>query len=474
MLDCRKTVLAPRKPGNMKPKKSPHHGRQQALFHIRLDTLVDPAHPLVQLAARIDWERLEQELSKPFHEFQGAPATPVRLMAGLQYLKHTYNLSDEILLQRWVENPYWQFFCGRLFFEYELPIHPTSMTKWRNLHGDNLEILLKATIDTGLATGTITPASLDKINVDTTVQEKAITFPTDAKLFHRMREKLVKLAARWKLKLRQSYRRVSKAALVDCGRFFHARQAKKAKRQIRKLKTYLRRVRNDIARKIAGQTTLEREFEVLLALADRLLSQKRDDKNKLYSLHAPEVECIAKGKAHKKYEFGNKASFASTSREGFVVGAMGLHGNPYDGHTLSGQLEQTARLCGLEAFEGDAFVDLGYRGHGYGGPARIHVCGRGVKRAEADRRLKRWRQRRAAIEPVIGHMKNDGRLGRNWLRGEQGDRTNVILSACGWNLRLILARLIVCARVFLSFFRRMGEIFWPNFRPAARWTRIPA
>jgi len=347
----------------MKPKKSPIHSQQQAFFNIRLDDLVDRAHPLVQLAVTINWERIERDLSEPFHEYKGAPAKPVRLMAGLQYLKHMHSLSDELLLQRWVENPYWQFFCGCLYFEYEPPIHPTSMTKWRNLHGDQLEVLLSATIDAGMATKIITPKSLEKINVDTTVQEKAITYPTDAKLFHRMREKLVKQAARYDVPLRQSYRRVSKNALVDCGRLFHARQVKKAKRHIRKLKTYLRRVRNDIVRKIAGNATLEREFEALLAMADRLLTQRKEDKNKLYSLHAPEVECIAKGKAHKKYEFGNKASFATTSREGFVVGAMGLHGNPFDGHTLTGQLEQTARLCGLkEEYGGDVFVDLGYRG----------------------------------------------------------------------------------------------------------------
>jgi len=279
-----------------------------------------------------------------------------------------------------------------------------------------------------------------------------------------MREKLVKMAARHGIKLRQSYRRVSKTALVDCGRLFHARQARRAKRKIRKLKTYLRRVRNDIARKIAGDAALELAFAELLALADRLLAQTKTDKNKLYSLHAPEVECIAKGKAHKKYEFGNKSSFATTSREGFVVGAMGLHGNPFDGHTLKGQLEQTARLCGREKHEGDVFVDLGYRGHGYDGSARIHICGRGVKRADTDNRLRKWRRRRAAIEPMIGHMKNDGRLGRNWLKGEQGDRTNVILSACGQNLRLILARLAFLCHQFLAVFIRLGE----NNRPAHR------
>ena len=451
----------------MKPKKSPIHNRQQALFHVRLDDLVDMAHPLVQLAGKIDWERIERELGAVFHEYKGAPGKPVRLMAGLQYLKHTYNLSDEILLQRWVENPYWQYFCGCLFFEYESPIHPTSMTKWRNLHGDKLEILLTATIKAGMDTGTITPKSLDKLNVDTTVQEKAITYPADAKLYHRMREKLVKLAAKHHLELRQSYRRVSKTALVDCGRLFHARQAKKAKKKVSKLKTYLRRVRHDIGRKIAGKAMLTIGFEPFLAMADRLLGQKKEDKNKLYSLHAPEVECIAKGKAHKKYEFGNKASFATTSLEGFVVGAMGLHGNPFDGHTLSKQLEQTARLCGRERHEGDVFVDLGYRGHGYEGPARIHICGRGVKRAEADKRLRRWRRRRAAIEPMIGHMKNDGRLGRNWLKGEQGDRTNVVLSACGQNLRLILAELAFLCHVILSFFNRNCEISRLTYRAPA-------
>jgi IS5 family transposase len=453
----------------MKPKKSPVHNRQQAMFHVRLEDLVDMAHPLVKLAAMINWERIESELGAVFHEYKGAPAKPVRLMAGLQYLKHTYNLSDEILLQRWVENPYWQYFCGCLFFEYELPIHPTSMTKWRNLHGDKLEILLATTIDVGLSSGTITPQSLGKINVDTTVQEKAITYPTDAKLYHRMRERLVKMAACHGVKLRQSYRRVSKNALVDCGRLFHARQAKKAKRQVRKLKTYLRRVRNDIVRKIAGDTKREEAFKAFLAMADRLLIQKKEDKNKLYSLHAPEVECIAKGKAHKKYEFGNKASFATTSREGFVVGAMGLHGNPFDGHTLKGQLEQTARLTGRKAEEltCDVFVDLGYRGHGYEGPAAIHICGRGVKREEADKRLRKWRRRRAAIEPMIGHMKNDGRLGRNWLKGEQGDRTNVLLSACGQNLRLILAWVDFLCHLFLACIRRFCGNIRPDIRLAA-------
>jgi IS5 family transposase len=453
----------------MKPRKSPASTPRHALFLVRLDSLVDMAHPLVQLASIIDWTRIEQELGAVFHESKGAPGKPVRLMAGLQYLKHTYNLSDEKLVERWVENPYWQFFCGRLFFECQFPIHPTSMTRWRNLHGDKLEMLLTATIDAGLATETITPASLEKINVDTTVQEKAITFPTDAKLYHKMLVKLVKMAKRHGVKLRQSYRRVAKAALVECGRLFHSKKGKLAGRKLRKLKTYLRRARNDIARKIVADSSKAEAFKPLLEMADRLLTQKKGDKRKLYSLHAPEVECIAKGKAHKKYEFGNKASVAATSAECFVVGAMGLHGNPFDGHTLKGQLEQMARLTGRKAEElkCDVFVDLGYRGHGYDGPARVHICGRGVKRTDADKRLRKWRRRRAAVEPVIGHMKNDGRLGRNWLRGEQGDRTNVILSACGQNLRLILARLAFLCRCVLAFSRRFCEMAGLSYRVPA-------
>ena len=454
----------------MKPKPSPKNRPEQTLFAVRLDKIIDERHALVHLGSVIDWDAIERELGKPFHETLGARAKPVRLMAGLQYLKQIHNLSDEKLLDRWIENPYWQHFCGERYFQHEYPIDPTSMTRWRNLHGDKLEVLLAATIQAGLETKTITPASLEKINVDTTVQEKAITFPTDAKLYHRMREKLVKLAARHKIDLRQSFRRVGKGDFVECGRLFHNRNTKKARRKLGKLKTYLRRVRNDIARKIAGNAFLEEAFKAFLAMADRLLTRKPGDKNKLYSLHAPEAECISKGKAHKKYEFGNKASFAATSKECFVIGAMGLHGNPHDGKTLQGQLEQTARLLGREEYAGDVFVDRGYRGHGHAGEARVHICGQGVKRTEADKRWRRWRRRRSAIEPAIGHMKNEGRLGRNWLKGEQGDRTNVILSACGWNLRLILAGLSFSLHEFSLFFRRISF----NFCYWATWPRRAA
>ena len=213
------------------------------------------------------------------------------------------------------------------------------------------------------------------------------------------------------------------------------------------MKTYLGRLTRDIARRVEGHLAWQEAFDKLLALSERLLAQQKNSKNKIYSLHAPEVECISKGKAHKKYEFGNKAAFVTTSREGFVLSGMGLHGNPYDGHTFTGSLEQAKRLCGGKRKFKRAYVDRGYKGHGYTGDVEVHICGPGTGR-HLPRCLQRWRRRRSAIEPMIGHMKNDGRLGRNYLLGEDGDRMNVVLCAVGHNLRLILAAL---ARFFGSF-----------------------
>lgn len=238
------------------------------------------------------------------------------------------------------------------------------------------------------------------------------------------------------------------------GRYRHARQGKRANKQVRKLKTYLGRVTRDIERKINNSPNLQEQFAPLLETSRRLLRRQRQDKNKLYSLHAPEVECIAKGKAHKQYEFGCKVSIAATSKDNFIVGAQAFHGNPYDGHTLKASLEQAERLGRFKAK--DIFVDLGYRGHDYGGDAKIHVGNRGKKKKPPS--LRKWLQRRAAIEPVIGHMKNDGRLGRNYLLGQEGDRMNAILCGAGHNILKLL-------RAFLLFL--FWRLFKTRFQPLA-------
>jgi IS5 family transposase len=403
----------------------------------------------------IDWEWFEAELACNFSETDGAPAKPTRLMVGLHYLKHTFNLSDERTVAQWVENPYWQLFCGMKHFEHEAPIDPSLMTRWRKMVGDGkMEALLKESIEAGFRSKTITAKSLENVNLDTTVQEKAVAFPTDARLYFRMLEMLVKRAKKSGLELRQSYVRVAKRAWVNSGRYFHARQHGRGRREVRRLKTYLGRLTRDIARKMEADSSFKDAFAKLLALAERLLAQKKDSKNKIYSLHAPEVECIAKGKVHVKYEFGNKAAFVTTSREGFALGSMGLHGNPYDGHTAKGSIEQAKRLCSVGEKPGRkfkrAYGDRGFKGHGYTGDVEIHICGPGTGK-NFPRSLRRWRRRRAAIEPMIGHRKNDGRLGRNYLLGEDGDRVNVILCAAGHNMRLILAKL---AKIFTAFLAR--------------------
>ena len=336
------------------------------------------------------------------------------------------------MVARWLENPYWQYFCGFDYLQHELPLHPTSLVRWRDRVGDKLEALLIHTIEIAMQTKAMSRRELDHVNVDTTVQEKAVSFPTDAKLYHKMRDVLVVAAEQRGIKLRQSYRKVGKKALIMQGRYSHARQMKRSAKQTRKLKTYLGRLVRDIERKALNKD------EALLALLDRanrLLVQQRSDKHKLYSVHAEEVECIAKGKVHKRYEFGNKASFVTTSKGNWLVGAQSLVGNPYDGHTLAYALEQVETVTKRKPK--NAYCDQGYRGHGIEGETHIKIVGSLPRRAT--RTTRKWMKRRASIEPTIGHLKSDHRLGRNYLKGERGNEANVVLAAAGYNLAKLLA-----------------------------------
>jgi IS5 family transposase len=367
------------------------------------------------------------------------------------YLKHAFDESDESVVARWVENPYWQFFCGCQYMQHELPIDPSSLSRWRKRVGaERLEKLLEATIDTALAVKAVQPQEFQRVNVDTTVQEKAIAFPTDARLYHKMRLALVRRARSLGLVLRQNYRFKGKKLLAKQGRYAHARQMKRAAKMTRQLKTILGRVARDIERKagkIQGQIADE-PLRELVALAERLLEQTRTSKNKIYSVHAPEVECLAKGKAHKRYEFGCKTSVATTSRSNWIVGTHALHGNPYDGHTLCGALAQVERLT--DQTPRDVMVDQGYRGHDYEGSAVVHVVRSIPKRAT--RAVRRMLKRRAAIEPTIGHLKSGNRMRRNYLTGQEGDRINALLAAAGYNLRKLL-RWIVFAPTFWLWHR---------------------
>jgi transposase, IS5 family len=416
----------------MNPKASAHTDSQRDLFRIELQHLVDHRHPLVQLADQIHWSEFDVAFAPLFCADNGRAACPVRLMVGLHYLKHTFDLSDEDTVAQWVENPYWQYFCGGKFFEHRLPIDPSTMSRWRGrLKEAGVETMLAELIATGLRSGAIRPSMLERVNVDTTVQEKFIRFPTDARLYDRMRERLVRLAQQRGIALRQSYTRVGRWTLTRQQRYASAQQFRRARRMTKRLHTLLGRVVRDIERKSPRRDAALTE---LLRRATRLLAQQRTDREKLYSVHAPEVECLAKGKVQKRYEFGCKVSVASTSRGNWIVGARALHGNPYDGHTLGGALRQVERISGQKPQT--AFVDLGYRGHGVEGDSEIHVVPR--KRRHLAKSLRRWMNRRAAIEPVIGHLKSEHRMERNRLKGRVGDQLNAVLSACGFNFRKLL------------------------------------
>src|SRR4051794_1567770 len=324
----------------MKPKERRDSG-QADLLRSRLDAIIDMDHALVRLSRTIDWSFLEQQFGAVYEDKPGRPPLPTRLMAGLAILKHTYDLSDEVLCERWVETPIDQFLCGEEFFQHRLVFDRSSLTRWRQRMGEEkLQALLQESLSVATRTEAIKPSDLNRVIVDTTVQPKNVMFPTDARLVNRAREILVRLARRCGIKLRQSYARVGKFALIKHQRYAHAKQFKRANRALKKLKTYLGRVIRDIGRKLCGNADLLGGIvlERMLVRARRVLEQNQRGA-KVYSLHAPEVECIGKGKAHRPYEFGVKVSVATTLAHAkggqFVAHVKALPGNPYDGHTLA-------------------------------------------------------------------------------------------------------------------------------------------
>jgi IS5 family transposase len=415
----------------MQPKGEPKQP-QQELFQVDLEQLIDMSHPLVRLGLFIDWQSFELTLGGTYHPSQGAPGISTRLMVALHYLKYQHDLSDEDVVALWIENPYWQQFSGMRHFQLRMPIDPSSMTRWRKRLGDaGAEQMLRATIEAGMKMRVIRPAELKRVNVDTTVETKAIRFPTDARLYQRMRERLVKVARAEGLTIKQSYKHVGRRLLMQSSRYAHARQMKRARACTRKMKTQLGRVIREVERQTESPSV---KLDKLLRTAHRIYEQQRHDKNKIYSVHEPEVECIAKGKAGKQYEFGNKVSVAVSSRGGWFVGAKSFTGNPYDGHTLTAQMKQVESLIANQVSE--VYVDMGYRGHDYDGAVTVHVDKR--QRGRTSKARWRWMKRRAAVEPSIGHLKNEHRLERNRLKGTAGNEINAILAAAAMNFQKLL------------------------------------
>ena len=432
----------------MRPRKREATGSGD-LFRARLDQIIDMKHELARLADAIDWEWIDGELAERFSH-EGRPATETRFMVGLLLLKHIHRLSDEGVCARWVENPYYQYFTGEEFFQHAFPHERSGLSHWRQRIGDKLEVLLQESLRVAHDAGALKKGDLARITVDTTVQPKNVTHPTDAKLMLKAVEQLGKLARVHGVGLRQSYIRVAKRAALMAGRYAHAKQFKRRNRELKFLRTRLGRLIRDIRRKIDGDDALETVFAIPLGKAGQIHRQRQNQRGwKLYSWHAPETECIGKGKAHRPYEFGVKVSITTTNRRckggQFVLHAKALPGNPYDGHTLKEVIEETQALTGREIER--AYVDKGYRGHDAPKPLRVFLSGqkRGVHG-----QIKKELRRRSAIEAAIGHMKTDGHLARNFLHRHHGDHANAVLSAVGYNFRLILNWLRALLRLILD------------------------
>ena len=424
----------------MSKPKTANPSQQSFLYPNLLDQL-NPKHPLLQLANQIDWCYFENEFDSLYSHL-GKPSKPIRLMVGLSILKHLENLSDEVLMQRWVQNPYYQSFTGEVEFQWQLPCDPSDMTYFRKRIGrEGFEKILAVSIALHQD-----KATEEEVCIDTTVQEKNITFPTDAKQYRKIHSQCLKIARAEGVVLSRTYEKEVKVIKLQTRFAMHPRNRKKAGKAVKRLKTISGRLLREIQRKMTlGQ--LERYSE-RFALYQRLLAQKRGDKNKLYSLHEPHIYGMSKGKAHQRYEFGTKASITITRDAGIVIGALAFEKNVYDGHTIPRVLAQVKRLTNQLPKVG--IVDRGYRGKSRVNDTRIVTPKPARKHAtqEAMELARKRFRRRAGIEPVIGHLKHDHRLKRNFLKGFAGDQINLLMAAAAFNFKKWMREVIFVLKNF--------------------------
>jgi IS5 family transposase len=392
------------------------------------DTL-NPNHPLYILTHKIEWTTFEDAFSKLYCQNNGRPAKPIRLMVGLLILKHLRNLSDESVVEQWSENVYYQYFCGFEEFVSVSPCASSELVHFRNRIGESgMELIFKESIRVNGDDG-----DEPHVNVDTTVQSKNVTFPTDSKLQKKVIKKCLDIAKKEELQLRQTYTRTLKRLYVDLRFSKHPKNRKKVKKAQRSIKTIAGRLIRELNRLLP----INNPYKEDLALFENVIQQKRNSKNKIYSLHEPEVCCISKGKEHQMYEFGNKISVVVTQYTGVIVGAKSFR-NEFDGHTLVESLEQTLAIKSSKIKT--ATVDRGYRGQKEIHGISIQIPKPFTKKQTdyEKKRLRKAHTRRAAIEPVIGHLKANYRLGRNFYKGINGDTTNILLAAAAYNFKRMM------------------------------------
>lgn len=459
-------------------------------FRSRLDQMIDLRHPLSVLAHRMPWQEIEASLAqrwarqvkagKKIEDLDlfgpvcavaagtisnaGRPRLPTRLMVSLLYLKQAFNQSDEDTIERWSETPTWQYFCGNEYFEHRWPCDPTQLGRFRKLLGEEgVEELLERTMEVAVNLKLIAKSELTRVIVDSTVQEKAITHPTDSKLLETARSKVVEQAKAHGIELKQTYAKEGKDLRFKAGRYAHARQFKRMRKVIQRQRTIAGRLQREVTRKMSTLSQAVQEaLGQTLDKAKRLIAQTRsrkavDNRAKLYSWHAPEVECISKGKSRNPYEFGVKVGLVLTLKGNLIVGARSFPGNPYDGHTLNEQIEQSTILMqGLGVKPQVVYADLGYRGVDKDNPdIEIKHRGKDKRLTDEERKLLKRRQ---AIEPIIGHLKADHRMNRCHLKGSQGDALHAVLCAAGYNIRWLLRMIAKKGRGLLLCLLQMSGL----------------
>ena len=454
-------------------------------FRSRIDQMIDLRHPLSILASRMPWQEIEASLAHNFARKvkagkkvediglfgpevkvvgggvskAGRPRLPLRLMVSLLYLKHAFDESDEGVCERWSETPTWQYFSGLDYFEHKLPCDPTLLVKFRRLLGEEgVEEMLSQTVAAAQNLKFISKKQIETVIVDSTVQPKAVAHPTDSRLLEVARRKLVEIAKKAGIELKQTFAKEGKQLTRKASGYAHAKQFRRMRKPINRQRTIVGRLAREIERQITplGEA-LKNVLAEALNKARRIMEQTKNRKlkgaAKLYSWHAPETECLAKGKARTPYEFGVKVGIASTLKGNLIIGARSFPNNPYDGHTLNEQLEQASILSNSTI--NNVYVDLGYRGVDQDNP-EVSIKHRGKYKGLTvkERRLLRRRQ---AIEPIIGHLKSDHRMNRCHLKGAQGDALHAVLCAAGYNIRWLL-RMIrkKGVRLYLSLIRLLG------------------